>query len=107
MALPFDITWFVRLLSSSISLLTVMTSAYNDNTYSDVTIKFSEREIHCHKLVLCQASDYFKALCSPDSKFVESGQGVIELQYVLFSLRQQDVAWCYCRATIVCNLMSN
>ena len=61
------------------SMLTPENRAYNDKTFSDVSIHFSEREVYCHKLVLCQASDYFKALCGPDSKFAENVQGAIEL----------------------------
>ena len=55
-------------------------SAFNNATFSDVTIRFSGREIKCHKLVLSLASDYFKALLDPDKAFAESKQAVVELQ---------------------------
>lgn len=45
-----------------------------------MTIKFSGREIKCHKIILCNGSKYFEALCSPASgKFAESSLNVIEL----------------------------
>ena len=49
-------------------------SLYGSGTFSDILIKFSGREIKYHKVVLFQGSDYFKALCGPDSRFAESQQ---------------------------------
>ena len=44
-------------------------------------IKAGEREFKCHKVILYNSgSDYFKTLLSPDSKFAESQQPVIELK---------------------------
>ncbi|KAL9533272.1 hypothetical protein SMMN14_02215 [Sphaerulina musiva] len=53
---------------------------YNEPEYSDVTIQFSGRTVHCHKLVLCTKSDYFKKLCGPGSHFAEGNTKVIELK---------------------------
>ncbi|KAF7195228.1 hypothetical protein HII31_03434 [Pseudocercospora fuligena] len=53
---------------------------YNQPEYSDVTIRFSNREIFCHKVVLCTSSEYFKKLCGPGSQFVERQQKSIELK---------------------------
>ena len=60
------------------SLLT-HNSLYNNGESSDVTIKFSGREVKCHKLILCHISEYFKKMCGPGSKFLEARQDVIEL----------------------------
>lgn len=44
-----------------------------------MTIKADVLEVKCHKIVLCQHSEYFKALCGPDSKFKEQQDPIIEL----------------------------
>ena len=54
-------------------------SLWNKTTFSDVTIRFSGNEVRCHKAVLCTASEYFEALCGPQSKFIESERTTIEL----------------------------
>jgi len=33
---------------------------YNSELYSDVCIDFAERKIHAHRLILAEASNYFK-----------------------------------------------
>lgn len=43
---------------------------YGEKEFADVTIKFGDREIECHKLILCWGSEYFKKLCGPGSAFV-------------------------------------
>ncbi|KXT07708.1 hypothetical protein AC578_10174 [Pseudocercospora eumusae] len=53
---------------------------YNQPEYSDVTIRFSNREVFCHKVILCTSSEYFKKLCGPGSHFAESQQKCIELK---------------------------
>ncbi|EME79247.1 uncharacterized protein MYCFIDRAFT_204749 [Pseudocercospora fijiensis CIRAD86] len=53
---------------------------YNQPDYSDVTIRFSGREVFCHKIILCTTSEYFKKLCGPGSHFAESQQKTIELK---------------------------
>ena len=53
---------------------------YKDDEYSDITIKFSDREIPCHKIVICTQSEYFKKLCGKGSQFAESKQKVVELK---------------------------
>jgi hypothetical protein len=52
---------------------------FNEDAFSDVTVRFSNREIKCHKVILCTASDYFKALCGPASKFSEKELTIIDL----------------------------
>ncbi|KAK5174914.1 uncharacterized protein LTR77_000050 [Saxophila tyrrhenica] len=47
--------------------------------FSDITIKFGAQEVKCHKVVLTQASDYFRTLLT-NRNFVESEQATIELQ---------------------------
>ena len=44
-------------------------SFYGQDKYSDVTVKFGDREVKCHKFVLCERSKYFDKLCGPGSKF--------------------------------------
>lgn len=53
---------------------------FDQEAYSDIIIKFGEREIRCHKVILCESSDYFKPLCGPGSQFAESKMGTIELK---------------------------
>ena len=45
---------------------------YNQPEYSDVMVRFSDRTVYCHKLILCTNSDYFKKLCGPGSHFAVS-----------------------------------
>lgn len=42
---------------------------FNSDKYSDVTIRFSGREIQCHKNILCENCAYFERLCGSDSAF--------------------------------------
>lgn len=42
--------------------LNYTTSFFNDNTLSDVTIKFGCESIQAHKVILAQGSDYFKKM---------------------------------------------
>ncbi|KAM3423976.1 hypothetical protein BST61_g1369 [Cercospora zeina] len=53
---------------------------YNQPAYSDIIISFSGRRVHCHKLVICSKSEYFKKLCDHNSGFSESTQNEIELK---------------------------
>ncbi|GIZ36720.1 hypothetical protein CKM354_000018700 [Cercospora kikuchii] len=53
---------------------------FKDKEYSDITIKFSGREIPCHKMIICTQSDYFKKLCGTGSRFAEKNQKVVELK---------------------------
>ena len=52
---------------------------FNEKAFSDITIKFADREIPCHKVTLCSNSEYFRKLLGPDSPFAESEQKAIEL----------------------------
>lgn len=42
---------------------------YNKPEYSDVTVKWSGREIKAHRMVLCGRSEYFKKAIGPGSQF--------------------------------------
>ena len=53
---------------------------YANKDYSDITVKFGERAVPCHKFILCERSEYFKTACGLDAKFKEGVNGVIELQ---------------------------
>ncbi|KAF2771847.1 hypothetical protein EJ03DRAFT_10165 [Teratosphaeria nubilosa] len=53
---------------------------YQDEEYSDVILKYSDRTLHAHKFTICRASEYFKKLCGPGSAFAESEAKVIELK---------------------------
>ncbi|KAF2207737.1 hypothetical protein CERZMDRAFT_102004 [Cercospora zeae-maydis SCOH1-5] len=48
--------------------------------YSDVTIKLSDREIPCHKAVICTQSEYFQKLCGKDSPFAKGNEKVVQLK---------------------------
>lgn len=43
-------------------------------------MKFGSRERKCHRVILCNKSDYFKELFGPGKQFAESNQGVVELK---------------------------
>lgn len=53
---------------------------FDTDELSDITIKFSGREVRCHRIILCAASDYFKKLCGVGSRFRERGEKEIELK---------------------------
>ena len=55
-------------------------SLFDQDEFSDVTIRVGERQFRCHKMILCQKSEYFQALCGPDGKFREADQDTIELK---------------------------
>jgi hypothetical protein len=46
-----------------------MSEFFRQDALSDVTLKFGDKEMKCHKVILCARSEYFKKLCGPDSKF--------------------------------------
>lgn len=48
---------------------------FNNSNFSDLTIKFSGREVKCHKIILC-TSEYFQELCGPSSRFEVSTRGL-------------------------------
>jgi hypothetical protein len=37
-------------------------SYFDDSTFSDLTIKLSDRVVHLHRVVLCRGSEYFRSL---------------------------------------------
>jgi hypothetical protein len=53
-------------------ILTWIVSLFDNEKYSDLVIKFSDREIKAHRFVLCEQSTYFNKLCGPDSPFIVS-----------------------------------
>ena len=55
-------------------------SVFNRDLLCDVTIKFGARQIKCHRLILCNVSDYFNAICGQNSRWKEANSGVIELK---------------------------
>ncbi|KAK6439941.1 hypothetical protein LTR95_003837 [Oleoguttula sp. CCFEE 5521] len=73
-------------------------SLWNQTDYSDITITFSGRSVHCHKIVLCRASDYFNRQSGPRSQFAERSLKEVELkdddpdalEALLLHLYQQD-----------------
>lgn len=42
---------------------------FDQEEWSDVTIKSGDREIKCHRLILASKSEYFRKLLSRDSAF--------------------------------------
>lgn len=45
---------------------------WNSARFSDLLIKFQDREIKAHRFVLCDSSAYFDKLCGPESPFLVS-----------------------------------
>ncbi|GAB1736337.1 hypothetical protein NU219Hw_g7002t1 [Hortaea werneckii] len=53
---------------------------FDQEAFSDVTVRFGTNERKCHKLILCAKSDYFKELLGPEKQFVEAQQPTVELK---------------------------
>ncbi|OTA32009.1 hypothetical protein BTJ68_07322 [Hortaea werneckii EXF-2000] len=53
---------------------------FDQEAFSDVTLRFGSNERRCHKLILCAKSDYFKDLLSPEKRFAEAHQPIVELK---------------------------
>jgi len=49
--------------------LTHTSSLFDNARFSDLIIRFADREIKAHRFVLCEQSEYFNKLCGPDSPF--------------------------------------
>lgn len=46
-----------------------MVQFYDQPDFSDMTIKFGEKEIKAHRIILCARSVYFKKALGPNSPF--------------------------------------
>lgn len=78
---PLSVRRLARQSNASImSTTTSYKNIYRNKDYSDITIKFSGREIPCHKVIICTQSEYFKKLCGKGSQFAESDQKIVELK---------------------------
>ncbi|KAK4553751.1 hypothetical protein LTR86_009249 [Recurvomyces mirabilis] len=55
-------------------------SFFDQEAFSDVTIKFGARERKCHRMILCSKSKYFAEMCGPNKNFAEAQQSVIALK---------------------------
>ena len=55
-------------------------SFFDQEAFSDITIKFGTRERKCHRMILCSKSEYFKEMRGPGKAFAEAQQSVIELK---------------------------
>lgn len=65
-------------------------SLYDQEEFSDISIRFEgmdwdkwkrcEREVKCHKIILCEASKYFKTMCSPSKATAGDVPEVIYLE---------------------------
>ena len=53
---------------------------FDQEAFSDITVKFGTRERKCHKMILCSKSTYFNDLCGPGKGFSESQQPCVELK---------------------------
>lgn len=42
---------------------------FNQDAFSDITIRFSGEEIKAHKIILCSKSKYFMRAFGPGSRF--------------------------------------
>jgi hypothetical protein len=47
-------------------------SYFDDPTLSDLTIKFSDRTVHAHRITLCRASQYFTSLLTGSFQVIRS-----------------------------------
>ncbi|KAI6885093.1 hypothetical protein KC360_g1524 [Hortaea werneckii] len=56
------------------------TEWFDQEAFSDITIRFGTNERKCHKLILCGPSDYFKDLLGPGKHFAEAQQPTVELK---------------------------
>ena len=53
---------------------------FDQEAFSDVTVRFGARERKCHKMTICSKSEYFMDLCGPGKRFPESQQPLVELK---------------------------
>lgn len=68
-----------------------MAHSYNNRDYSDITLKFADREIKAHKVILCTNSQYFKKLCGAGSQFeVRVATGSLAYEVCLHSTGKQS-----------------
>ncbi|KAK5129095.1 hypothetical protein LTR08_003915 [Meristemomyces frigidus] len=68
---------------------------FDQEAFSDITIKFGSRELCCHKFILCTKSEYFNNICGPGKHFAESGQATIELKEDDEGALQRMFRWLY------------
>ncbi|KAI7496743.1 hypothetical protein KC367_g6453 [Hortaea werneckii] len=68
---------------------------FDQEAFSDVTVRFGSTERRCHKLVLCAKSDYFKDLLSPEKRFAEAQQPTVELRYDDNAAVEAMLRWLY------------
>lgn len=67
----------------------MLASLYDQEEFSDVTIRFynfhengrllKEHEINCHRVIISQASKYFKAMCGSTTNSADQRQEFIDL----------------------------
>ena len=73
---------------------TKISAAFNNEFLSDITLKFGKKSFFCHKIILAQASEYFKLLFS--SKMKESKEKEIFLNEIQDSDAMEDfLYYCY------------
>lgn len=53
---------------------------FNQEAFSDITVKFGNHERKCHKVILCAKSDYFTQLLGPGKEFAEANRSAVELK---------------------------
>ena len=46
----------------------VIQNYFDDPTFSDLTIRLSDRTVNAHRIVLCRKSEYFKTLLTGNFK---------------------------------------
>ncbi|KAH9826075.1 Broad-Complex, Tramtrack and Bric a brac [Teratosphaeria destructans] len=73
-----------------------ITGFFDQEAYSDITVKFGERQVKCHKMILCTKSEYFKNICGPGKLFAEASHSVIELKEDDEDALLAILRWLYC-----------
>ncbi|RMY72703.1 hypothetical protein D0863_04333 [Hortaea werneckii] len=68
---------------------------FDQEAFSDITVRFGSNERRCHKLILCAKSDYFKDLLGPEKRFAEAQQPTVELKHDEDAAVEAMLRWLY------------
>ncbi|KAI6873731.1 hypothetical protein KC338_g1559 [Hortaea werneckii] len=68
---------------------------FDQEAFSDITVRFGSNERRCHKLILCAKSDYFKDLLGPGKRFAEAQQPTVELKHDEDAAVEAMLRWLY------------
>jgi len=72
---------------------------FDEESYSDVTIKIPGKDIRAHRMILCEKSEYFKRALGPHSTFKVRHMFESLVNAILISTRRASLASSNSRTT--------